>query len=1276
MKPNLLKYLVVILAFSHLTSSAHALTMQEIIDGQNKPQGQVLAATTNGLVGLWKFDEGSGSSVADFVGTNSGSINGATWTTGRVGTALSFNGSSNYVSASSNTLGTGFTFSAWVNNPAHTSNELVFSTGNNRALYLRNGSVAFYDGSAERIFGSAIPANSWQHIAVTYDGINLRGYLNGSQTGADIPVTLGAYTGNIYAGAWQGGTTYFFSGLLDELRLYNRGLTQTEIFDIYNDTGAGSTPTPSPTPSPTPAPTPSPVPIPTPTPSGSISTPYGFSIPASHPRLWFNQNNLAQARNWYATHPITPYGAGGNRAAVDNAFIYLMTGNAGNCTSAINWALTSNANSGNNARWDGEATVLVWDWCYDQMTSAQRQTILDTWNAGNAARNQDAWGSPGMMANNYYWGYLRNSLAWAITSYGENSMADSLFQDALVTRFANNFVPFSQNQGRGGVPTEGHQYGRYLLRYPMVPFTSLVNNGRNIYNESNFFKEAVFYMIYGTTPQATYVSGVASPGYQTVPFTDDQFWRYGNNAVGQTSGETEYGDFMTSAAMLWGNTAVGQYARQWLNMVQPLKIHFVSALDQGGSALSFNNLPLDYYASGPGMLYGRNTWNNGSTVFHLNLGNDSYGNGHSQDDFGFQIWRNGRWLSRETTGYNGVTGDNIVGYNNTGLAGAGAGVAHNSILMNGAGANAGSTYWQGPSQVLRLESRPEYSYTAANLTPAYRAPTRPQVDNPEAINVLREFIFVRSLETMVVFDRLESASTGATKTFLAHFETSPTVDQASRVVTSVNGTESLRMTTLIPSNPSYRVITEGGAVGQYRLELETSGSAQSYFLNILQAKGASDTNLTSSVVDNGGSYTATLTHPTRGTVTITLNKGMTSSGGTITVGGQTYNLNNAVQSISVTDSGPVWGALNGTPTPTPTPVPTPTSTPTPTPTPTSPAAPIISNLVGSNTTATSTRISWDTTTNTNGQVDYGTTLSYGSESPIVDNTTRTTSHTITLTSLTPNTLYHFRARSIDSLGQQVQTADFTFTTLALPIIPTPTPTPSTSPTPSPAPTTSPNPTPTPTQPAGGSAGSGNVSPAPIVYIPPIVQTGNKALRLINDSGTFYLVKDGKRQGITNPGMLFSYGFTFNQAKPASTADKALPQGSLLLPNDGALVKSNEDPTVYLISKGQRYGFVSEAVFRALGFKFTSVLVVTNPELQLLPTASNLDKSDAAHQPGLDINRNGTIYYIGSDNQLHGYPSEAVYNSWHIPGDFSKVVPANTADMELTVGTLVEIRPVE
>ena len=85
--------------------------------------------------------------------------------------------------------------------------------------------------SAERqlLSPSALPANTWSHLAFTYDGSFMRLYVNGVEvtnqplTGSAV-VSTGALKigGNAIWGEW-------FAGLIDEVRLYNRALTPTQL---------------------------------------------------------------------------------------------------------------------------------------------------------------------------------------------------------------------------------------------------------------------------------------------------------------------------------------------------------------------------------------------------------------------------------------------------------------------------------------------------------------------------------------------------------------------------------------------------------------------------------------------------------------------------------------------------------------------------------------------------------------------------------------------------------------------------------------------------------------------------------------------------------------------------------------------------------------------------------------------------------------------------------------------------------------------------------------
>jgi hypothetical protein len=214
----------------------------------------------------------------------------------------------------------------------------------------------------------------------------------------------------------------------------------------------------------------------------------------------------------------------------------------------------------------------------------------------------------------------------------------------------------------------------------------------------------------------------------------------------------------------------------------------------------------------------------------------------------------------------------------------------------------------GPPTTRRLESAPGYAYAAVDLTNAYHVDGYPARSNPAAAHVEREFVFVRDLETLVIFDRLEASAVGSVpagnirRAFLAHCEVPWTIEDATHAACA-NGPSALRATTLLPPAPSRHAYVYEGGQGQYRLEVEdTPGTAQSYLLHVLQARAEPGTNLNPSVVDNGTSYTVVL-DPTH---SIVFQKGISSSGGSITIAGSTTAFRNSVQTVLIADDGPVW----------------------------------------------------------------------------------------------------------------------------------------------------------------------------------------------------------------------------------------------------------------------------------------------------------------------------------------------------------------------------------
>ncbi|MBP7586736.1 MAG: heparinase II/III family protein [Thermoanaerobaculia bacterium] len=634
---------------------------------------------------------------------------------------------------------------------------------------------------------------------------------------------------------------------------------------------------------------------------GVLVTTHGMTLPAAHPRLWFDPTRLARARTWFASHPFTPPtnedSAGGYG---DVALHGLLSDNAsGSCTTAINWALGrlgDLADTGGVAcdpcRWTGEQLILVYDWCHAYLTPSQRDSFVAGISTGLQSWSQEAWGGPLMYQNNYYWGYLRNELEWAITSYEENPVwAEDMLDWVFTNRLANTFNPstLAAGKSRGGVAYEGSEYGPVVGAYPLIPFTTAGLMGRNLYEETSFWWEFVYALIHSTTPAPTAVPGVTGTGYTVFPFSDDEGWNERFQA------QTHYfPDFMVASASYWPTAAVGRHARQWANMVGILPWRHVQAVDVANSPLAFTGLPLDFYAAGPRYFYGRNAWGANSTAFQLQLGDAAESTiGHQHGDYGtFQIWRAGRFVSHETAGYSGDPSTEVVGYAGAGSVDSATGIAHNTVLVNGL--NPGPQYADRQASVERLESQPDYAYAVVDLVPPAN----------QLQEWRREFVFVRPLETLVILDRLQTASAVATKTFLNHCETNPAVS-GNNAATCTVGSQALVMTTLLPAQRVYRVVDEGSHVNsQYRIEVDTTpGTTQSYILNVLQAKGAADPSLSPAVVDNGTSWTVTLAAGT----SITFQKGMTSAGGSITVGGVTTPFRSNVQTMSVTAAGPAWG---------------------------------------------------------------------------------------------------------------------------------------------------------------------------------------------------------------------------------------------------------------------------------------------------------------------------------------------------------------------------------
>jgi len=232
----------------------------------------VVTVSNNGIPGLqlaYSFDEGSGTVIHDSSGnSNRGTVVAATWTAaGHTGSALSYDGAGDDVqtpnSASINIGGKGLTVEMWANITAGSAVDYVLlakpwvngSTGNPPYQYGleydANGAhtLDFYFGDTigaiHGPYSMVPPTGAWTHLAYTFDGSMVRGYLDGVlKISAPIDADIQTRASNLLLGV-DGSLGQGFKGKLDDVRIYNRALT---LLEIQTDMGRAVAPAVPPVP--------------------------------------------------------------------------------------------------------------------------------------------------------------------------------------------------------------------------------------------------------------------------------------------------------------------------------------------------------------------------------------------------------------------------------------------------------------------------------------------------------------------------------------------------------------------------------------------------------------------------------------------------------------------------------------------------------------------------------------------------------------------------------------------------------------------------------------------------------------------------------------------------------------------------------------------------------------------------------------------------------------------------------------------------------------------
>ena len=205
-----------------------------------------------GMVSWWPGD-GNANDIWD---GNPGTLQGgATFALGEVGQAFSFNASTNsgvlVPSSASLNPTEAITIDAWVNPSSYPNTGPAVVRKDTNTVGTTQYSLSVGDGVNTGVLhcniggsigatGGSVPLNQWSHVACTYDRQNLRAYVNGTQVAFTagtqaIPVS----SENLGIGKELGFTDRNFDGLVDEVEILNRALSQSEIQSIVNAGSSG-----------------------------------------------------------------------------------------------------------------------------------------------------------------------------------------------------------------------------------------------------------------------------------------------------------------------------------------------------------------------------------------------------------------------------------------------------------------------------------------------------------------------------------------------------------------------------------------------------------------------------------------------------------------------------------------------------------------------------------------------------------------------------------------------------------------------------------------------------------------------------------------------------------------------------------------------------------------------------------------------------------------------------------------------------------------------------
>jgi hypothetical protein len=503
--------------------------------------------------------------------------------------------------------------------------------------------------------------------------------------------------------------------------------------------------------------------------------------------------------------------------------------------------------------------ALVYDWCFDTVTPAQKQrwiayanlTLTNLWNP-----TQAKWGPTAMPwtgwsvnnpSNNYYYSFLRATMLVGLATKGEDPKADEWIAKFRDEKVLGQLVPEFDAQLRGGGSREGSAYGTAMRNLWQIYDIWYSTTGEKLQAKTKHARQSIRAFMHHVVP------------------TLDRFAPTGDQPRDMTAAFFDYQrEYLQGLVHLYPNDPIAGRAKALLeNSSQPahtrpetLVADFLYDMDDVTSK-PLEGLGTSYYASGIGQVYARSGWDRSATWINFTAG--AYTESHAHQDQGSLLIYKDGWL-----GYDGVINSANGIIQEVG--------SHSLVRINSGGTPL--------KQIVNTEGRMEatrvgqgWFYAAADVTAAYGG-------NAAVGKVQREVLFLEP-NTIVVYDRVATGA-GTTQTWQLAAPVAPSI---SGTTATINGAHPLRVQRLVPASgatsSAYSLASTSNYRGGYRLDTTQSGGDRRY-LHVMSIDGSVSSATAS------GDTTATIALGNGQTATVAFERD--SIGATLTYGGTTVTL--------------------------------------------------------------------------------------------------------------------------------------------------------------------------------------------------------------------------------------------------------------------------------------------------------------------------------------------------------------------------------------------------